>query len=93
MKCFILALVLLIGCTTSVVPLCRHTVLAQHAAASDYGYETETWLIKNPTGSKWKYHAAVRVKVEGEWRWLQQEPTEWYAHNVPPQGELVRKLK
>jgi len=36
------------GCATTVTPLCRHIVLAHHAAAVDAGFEAETWRIKNP---------------------------------------------
>jgi len=40
------------GSTTTVTPLCRHIVLAQHAAAVDAGFEAETYRIKNPKPHK-----------------------------------------
>jgi len=48
------------GCGSTVTPLCRHIVLAHHAAAVDAGFEAEKWRIKNPKpvdGFKFSYFA------------------------------------
>jgi len=89
-----LAILLLCGCTTTVTPLCRHIVLAQHAAAADAGYEAETWRIKNPVGSQWKYHAATRIRKPGDvkWEWITQPPVVWTT-GPQPRGVLLHRMQ
>jgi len=90
------------GCGHTVTPLCRHIVLSHHAAAVDAGFEAETWRITNPPGSKWKYHAATRIrKPGGEWEWMTQPKTVWTTGPQPkgqttgpqPKGQLLHRMQ
>jgi len=88
-----MAALLSAGCTTTVTPPCRHIVLAQHAAAVDAGYEVETWRITNPPGSRWKYHAATRIrKPGGGWEWITQPQTVWTT-GPQPKGQLLHRMQ
>lgn len=86
----------LCSCTTSQKPLCRHIVLAQYAAFKDAGYETEIWHMQNndPEESGFKYHVAVRVKVDGQWEWVTQPSIVFTTVTTQPRGtELLRKIE
>jgi len=82
------------GSTTTVTPLCRHIVLAQHAAAVDAGFEAETYRIKNPKPVKgFKYHAATRIrKPGGKWEWMEQPKIVWTT-GPQPKGILLHRIK
>jgi len=63
------------GCGTTATPLCRHVVLSQYSAFVDAGYETEICHMKNKKPEQaggFKYHAAVRIKKDGKWLWVEQ---------------------
>ena len=89
-----LAILLLCGCGTTVTPLCRHIVLAHHAAAVDAGFEAETYRIKNPKPvNGFKFHAATRIrKPGGEWEWMAQPKTVWTT-GPKPKGILLHRIK
>jgi len=85
------------GCGTTATPLCRHVVLSQYAAFVDAGYETEICHMKNKDPEKaggFKYHAAVRIKQDGKWRWVEQ-PQVIYATTAqaPSNTILLRTME
>ena len=85
------------GCLTPAQkPLCRHIVLSQYAAFVDAGYETEIWHMKNDSPAKaggFKYHAAVRIKKDGKWLWVEQPKLIFTTTVEPPMGTtLTRKM-
>ena len=93
----ILALMALVSCVT-IKPVCRHTVLSQHAAAVDSGYEARIVTFKNPEDvakrTGYKYHQAVEVKVDGGWGyWLPQPKTSWTTTRRQPHGIILRRGK
>ena len=99
MKYFLILLfvTLLTSCTTMEEPLCRHIVLSQYAAFKDAGYQTEIWHMKNNNPEKakgFKYHVAIRIKVEGKWQWVTQPQITFTTSEAQPRGTtLLRKMK
>jgi len=85
------------GCGTTATPLCRHVVLSQYAAFVDAGYETEICHMKNKYPEKaggFKYHAAVRIKKDGKWLWVEQ-PKRVYTTTAqaPINTIMLRKME
>jgi len=91
---YLALLLLLTGCATPTKkPLCRHIVLAQYAAFRDAGYEAEIWQLNNinPQSAGSKYHAAVRVKVCGQWLWVEQQSLTFTTTTQQPFGTTLRR--
>jgi len=85
------------GCVT-ITPVCRHTVLSQHAAAIDAGYTARIVTFKNTPEvykrSGYKYHQAVEVQVNGEWgHWLPQPKVSWTTTKKQPSGIILRSTQ
>ena len=94
MKLIILIALCLTSCNTvSQKPLCRHIVLSQYAAFVDAGYEAEIWHLHNLKPGKYKYHIAVRTKIDGQWQWVrQQNMTYTTTTEQPPNTRLRKKM-
>jgi len=92
-----LAALLLSGCGTTATPLCRHVVLSQYAAFVDAGYETEICHMKNKYPEKaggFKYHAAVRIKQDGKWLWVEQPKRVYTTTTQAPSNTIMlRKME
>ena len=91
---YIAILIILTGCATRQKPLCRHIVLSQYAAFKDAGYETEIWHMENDNpalSGGFKYHAAVRIKVDGQWQWVEQPALTFTTTKQQPTGTTLRE--
>ncbi len=87
-----LLLAILTSCAT-LQPVCRHNVLRDYALASEHYAEVGIVHIKNPTGSEWKYHAAVRVLDQGEWVYVFEEKPAGIILNRYTAHEWLEKLE
>ena len=81
--------------------LCRHIVLAQYAACVEkYGKDNvEIWRMKLDKPVKigkntYRYHAQVRVVIDGKVNWAHNEPTTIFLYPSPQEGcEPYKRIK
>ena len=89
--------VFLAGCALfppTLTTVCRHEVLAQEAAAVEkYGRDNvQVWRLKNPVDSQYKYHAQVKVRVNGTWFWVPNYPRTYQLKRTPQSGKQMELI-
>jgi len=89
-------------CTTCVHlpsprPLCKEEILSQYATFVNAGYETEIIHLENydPVAAYgFKYHIAVRVKVDNKWFWVEQPAIRYVlTKNQPTNTRILKKME